>query len=466
VAEVAAAGRGRAAAGDWNGAARLLAQAARIDAETGAEAVEALVFDGQVDQARALEARLGPGARHFASGVLAHFAGRTAESAVLLTLARSLGMDPVLRARIDEHLALSRDLVAEDHLRLMRHTAGSTERSTAGGPSPAAILDVTVAALAAYRRGHWDEALSRCEYATAAADDLGPCWISAHAHAAATLVPAARGDWHAAGRHLAAARRLGREATAPAAVAGLASAAAHLAAARNRPDEVIGLLAPLLDAGHDAGTGTPPWRDLLAEALIAVRALDRARAVPAPSPLVRARLLAAGRETEAAREAFAEACAVAEEPFDRARILLAYGSFLRRAGRRAEAAERLSAALHDLRALRALPYAERCQTELAACGRPQDGPASGLTPQQDAVARLVATGMTNRQIARELWVTVKTVEYHLGQIYARLGVSSRVALARAVSTWPSDGTHIPAREDVHELPRPGDAARGRGAVLT
>ncbi|MGW0199471.1 response regulator transcription factor, partial [Nonomuraea sp. NPDC003201] len=51
-----------------------------------------------------------------------------------------------------------------------------------------------------------------------------------------------------------------------------------------------------------------------------------------------------------------------------------------------------------------------------------------LTPQEQAVARLVATGMTNRQVARELVLSVKTIEYHLGNAYAKLGVSSRVAL--------------------------------------
>jgi DNA-binding CsgD family transcriptional regulator len=253
------------------------------------------------------------------------------------------------------------------------------------------------------------------------------------------------------------------------AVIGPAFAAAHLAAARNRPDEVITLLTPLLDlftrpkpapstpdptayapiapsspavtahpqpASLDAMAyaerGLLPWADLLLDALITEGDLRRADDVPAGSPGVRARLLAAGHETEMARVAFEAACAETEEPFDRARTLLAYGSFLRRLGRRAAAAEQLKEALRELERLEAVPYAQRCEIELAACGQQHAVSALGLTPQQDAVAQLVANGLTNRQIARELLLSVKTVEYHISQVYARLGVSSRVALANGV----------------------------------
>ncbi|MDG4863872.1 helix-turn-helix transcriptional regulator, partial [Streptomyces sp. T-3] len=79
------------------------------------------------------------------------------------------------------------------------------------------------------------------------------------------------------------------------------------------------------------------------------------------------------------------------------------------------------------------PDLERCARELAACGmepgerRPRD--AALLTPQELAVARLVAAGLTNRQAARELVISVKTVEYHLGRIYAKFGIDSRTRLA-------------------------------------
>ncbi|MEU8147858.1 AAA family ATPase [Nonomuraea sp. NPDC048901] len=471
VRDIAAAGRRRAAAGEWGPAARLLAQAARLDREPGADAVEALLFDGRPAEAHALAVRLGanepttrsgtsatapletatepswtapsdadPGAGsstalrvdtadgRFARGVLAHYAGRTDEAVAALAEARERCARPVLLARID---AWSCRPEPGDYLRLMRHSGGL------GGSPPARLLTAVMGSLADFHQGQWDEAAALGQLAAAVADELGPCWMSAHAHAVASLVPAARGDWQRAGQHAEAARRLARDATAPVAVIGPAYAAAHLAAARNRPDEVIALLKPLLDLLNgtepaSAERGLLPWGDLLLDALITEGDLRRAGDVRAGSPGVRARLLAAGHETEAATTAFEAACAETGEPFDRARTLLAYGSFLRRLGRRAAAAEQLKEALRELERLEAVPYAQRCEIELAACGQQHAVSPLGLTPQQDAVAQLVATGLTNRQIARELLLSVKTVEYHISQVYARLGVSSRVALANGV----------------------------------
>ena len=67
---------------------------------------------------------------------------------------------------------------------------------------------------------------------------------------------------------------------------------------------------------------------------------------------------------------------------------------------------------------------------------------SRLTPQESAVARLVAGGMSNRQVASELFVSVKTVQFHLTHIYAKLGVSSRAELAaHSRDIEPADVSH-------------------------
>jgi DNA-binding NarL/FixJ family response regulator len=83
--------------------------------------------------------------------------------------------------------------------------------------------------------------------------------------------------------------------------------------------------------------------------------------------------------------------------------------------------------------LGARPARERCERELATCGltpaKRSGSPRPDLTPQGQAVARLVATGRTNREVAAELLLSVKTVEVHLTRIYAKLGVSSRSQLA-------------------------------------
>ena len=120
-------------------------------------------------------------------------------------------------------------------------------------------------------------------------------------------------------------------------------------------------------------------------------------------------------------------------PFQRALLELAYGQILRRAGQRRAAAHQLQAARDRFAGLKARPYLERCDRELAACGlapaKRSDFDPSRLTAQESAVARLVALGMGNRQVASELFVSIKTVQFHLTHIYAKLGISTRAELA-------------------------------------
>lgn len=81
----------------------------------------------------------------------------------------------------------------------------------------------------------------------------------------------------------------------------------------------------------------------------------------------------------------------------------------------------------------AVPFLDRCERELSACGlapgRRDQSHRARLSPQELAVATLVASGMSNPQVAAELIVSVKTIEFHLGNVYAKLGVSSRNQLA-------------------------------------
>ena len=85
------------------------------------------------------------------------------------------------------------------------------------------------------------------------------------------------------------------------------------------------------------------------------------------------------------------------------------------------------------RTLQAAPFLERCERELRGCGltpaKRSDFDPGKLTAQEQAVARLVAVGMSNRQVAAELFVSIKTVQFHLTHIYAKLGISSRAELA-------------------------------------
>jgi len=120
--------------------------------------------------------------------------------------------------------------------------------------------------------------------------------------------------------------------------------------------------------------------------------------------------------------------------FERARTQLAYGERLRRDRRKLEARTQLRAALDGFEALGAELWAQRAQGELRATGetaRKRDASTvDDLTPQELRIATLVAEGASNRDVAAQIFVSPKTVEYHLRKVFLKLGVASRVELAR------------------------------------
>jgi DNA-binding CsgD family transcriptional regulator len=117
---------------------------------------------------------------------------------------------------------------------------------------------------------------------------------------------------------------------------------------------------------------------------------------------------------------------------DRARIHLHYGEYLRRERRRIDARGHLRAACDGFEWLGATPWAERALRELRATGEKARkrhlSPLAELTPQELQVARLVGEGATNKTVASQLFVSPKTVEYHLRKVFAKLGISSRMEL--------------------------------------
>jgi DNA-binding NarL/FixJ family response regulator len=114
---------------------------------------------------------------------------------------------------------------------------------------------------------------------------------------------------------------------------------------------------------------------------------------------------------------------------ERGRALLCRGAMHRRARHKREARTSLEAALAEFDAIGASAWADRARAELAKVGgRP---PSAGLlTPTESRVAELVAEGLQTKQVAAALFVSSKTVEGHLTNIYAKLGVHSRTELAR------------------------------------
>jgi DNA-binding CsgD family transcriptional regulator len=145
-------------------------------------------------------------------------------------------------------------------------------------------------------------------------------------------------------------------------------------------------------------------------------------------------LLSGGLDSEQHFEHALRLHSGAGRPFAQARTQLAYGEFLRRNRRRVDARVHLSAALQVFTDLRAEPWAERARQELRASGvtaRKRDVTTTGdLTPQERQTALLVSSGLGNRDIAARLFLSPRTVEYHLSNAYQKLGVRSRGELAQ------------------------------------
>lgn len=116
--------------------------------------------------------------------------------------------------------------------------------------------------------------------------------------------------------------------------------------------------------------------------------------------------------------------------FHAARTALLYGQRLRRRRRSGEARLLVTSALEVFERYPAPAWADQARSELRAGQAPSEDRADPLTPQQREVAALVVSGATNREIAQALQLSTRTVEYHLRNIFARLGVRSRMELAR------------------------------------
>jgi DNA-binding CsgD family transcriptional regulator len=318
-------------------------------------------------------------------------------------------------------------------------------------PRPYRLAGLAWLAEVEYRLGHWDDALLHAEEARAFVVDTDQTWLLAFVHAVAVPILAARALWAEAGAHMASAAGVAAELGDDASRAVVAEAAVRLAVCRGDAESLLVAAAPLRDA-----TGLEPdhavWVGHYCAALVAIGRIDDAeaelkrveaiarprgrRSVLAGLARVRGELAAAHGRAADARAAFEESIATGTGSagvLDQACTHASYGRFLRRRGSRRAAISHLGAARDTFAALRARPFLDRCNAELAACGAPVAATTTAiedlLTPQERAVARLVCAGRTNRAVATELVLSVKTVGYHLGNIYAKLGVSSRTQLA-------------------------------------
>jgi DNA-binding CsgD family transcriptional regulator len=214
----------------------------------------------------------------------------------------------------------------------------------------------------------------------------------------------------------------------------------HLDAVRLRLEEQGGREPPLLN-----------WRGDRIEALVQLGRLDEARA---GLEALQEQARATGRGWVQSAAARSEGLLASESGFDepfaravelgrsvtpllRGRTRLLWGERLRRAGRDEEARTRLHEALVVFDVLGAEPWAARARRELAACGERVAGAApslrAALTGQELQVVLVVAEGLRNREAAARLFVTPKTIEFHLSNVYRKLRIRSRAELVRRVA---------------------------------
>jgi DNA-binding CsgD family transcriptional regulator len=151
-----------------------------------------------------------------------------------------------------------------------------------------------------------------------------------------------------------------------------------------------------------------------------------------------AALLAAQGDSPAAAEEYFSAAVGTQpgrdRPFERARVHLAYGEFLRRSRRRVDAREQLRTALQSFQDLGADPWVHRAELELRASGetaRKRDASTGvALTAQERQIASSVAQGLSNREVAAQLFLSPRTIDFHLRNVFAKTGITSRSELAR------------------------------------
>ncbi|MDQ3763344.1 MAG: AAA family ATPase [Actinomycetota bacterium] len=135
----------------------------------------------------------------------------------------------------------------------------------------------------------------------------------------------------------------------------------------------------------------------------------------------------------------------AQQPFEQARSQLCFGEFLRRHRRMSEARQVLTDALGTFTRLGARSWTQRTEAELRATGlasQPDRERSTQLTPQELQVALIVADGATNVEAAAQLFLSTKTIEFHLSNIYHKLGIRSRAQLAKVIvagNSGPLDG---------------------------
>ncbi|MFB8104028.1 LuxR C-terminal-related transcriptional regulator [Streptomyces sp. NPDC056007] len=456
--------------------AALLAAAALLGPYDPRRALDALLGAAEAawvmgDAAGYLEAmgRIDPTPydREFAAyraGMCAVLAGRTETGHALLRqcLHPADRADPVSRAALTDPAALLRSgvaaLVVGEVATACRTGARALAAVRTGGPDALLPQALEHLAYAELRAGLHAGARAHALEGLHAARRTGQPNSSVHLHAVLALAASVEGPAEACAAHCdAALAGAGPHGLAqPATLATWARARADLAAGRS--EEAAARLGPLVRPGPRQGhfaarmLAVPCY---IEAAVLAGRTAEEAGELhtavaefagwtartadpQAPAQLARCQALLATADEADAR--YAQALAHHERAggdFERARTQLLYGQWLRRRRRTREARTPLRDALVAFQRCSARAWAERAAGELRAAGEqgPSVRPATGgalstLTPQQQRIARCVAEGATNREVALRLSLSPRTVDHHLRNVFAALGIRSRTELAR------------------------------------
>jgi len=305
--------------------------------------------------------------------------------------------------------------------------------------------------------GNWQRAQALAAESVEVAREVGDVPIQAYAHRRLTALAVLRGEEQRARELAAEGLRLADVAETPLTRADLMSqlgllelALGDAAAAASQLEKVARFVA-------EAGFGDPDVHSFVpdqVEALIATGELEKAEAAtaafeskaerlerkPALATAARCRgqVVAARGDLAGAVDMLAKARAAAADvgqPFELARTMLVEGTVLRRARRIAEARHTLTQALAMFEELGAALWAQRTRRELARLGgRPSR--ARELTPTEEQIADLVASGKSNRDVASALHISPRTVEWNLSKVYKKLNVGSRTELAAKLEHRP------------------------------
>jgi DNA-binding CsgD family transcriptional regulator len=333
-----------------------------------------------------------------------------------------------------------------------RHRAGAF---LLGGSTPYAYL-----AASHYQLGEWDDAAIVVQQALAsAADGEEQPQNRTLRRLVASLVPSGRGDWETAREHVRLAHQFAQQVDSAQDLRYAALAQAIMQHARgDDPSSMLTTLRAVPGLSDEkAGSGMHNWwslwlRPLLIEALLRTRAVQSAgrhlarlqlAAVDAPylAPTVQ-RLSAALTDQLGDRRSALTAVSTyltqrsSGTPLAEGLLEHEHGRRLLADHRRGEAIEWLRSAKSRFADLGAVPYGRRVEHDLASCGVREAGSTtrlSALTGREAEVVHLVERQLTNREIGAQLFVTAKTVEYHLGNIYGKLGVTSRRELRRLLA---------------------------------